>query len=117
MVLYFCAMWTQYCTGIFRLGRINAVDEGLPVYALFCFIAPSINVNIFNEHHWYGKYNEEFIYTLGILLMVQMFSINKNINKDRIKKKREVAFMTLLPLTAGATLLGLYFTITPETAK
>jgi hypothetical protein len=34
MLVYFSAMWAQYSTGHFRLGRINPVDEGLPGYAI-----------------------------------------------------------------------------------
>lgn len=26
MTVYFCAMWSQYSTGFFRLGLINPVD-------------------------------------------------------------------------------------------
>lgn len=26
MTQYFCAMWSQYCIGCFKLGRINPVD-------------------------------------------------------------------------------------------
>lgn len=28
MLIYFVAMWSQYCVGYFKLGRINPVDEG-----------------------------------------------------------------------------------------
>ena len=35
MVIYFCSIWAQFSTGIFELGRINPIDEGLPTYALF----------------------------------------------------------------------------------
>lgn len=38
MVVYFCALWSQYSIGFFRLGIVNPVDEGLPSYALFAII-------------------------------------------------------------------------------
>jgi len=43
MAVFFSALWNQYSTGVFKLGRINPVDEGLPAYALgsllFLFIS------------------------------------------------------------------------------
>jgi len=39
MLTYFAAMWAQYSTGVFKLGRINPVDEGLPGFALAAFAA------------------------------------------------------------------------------
>ena len=57
MNTYFCAMWSQYCVGYFRLGRINPVDEGLPCYALACFAFTQIDLSILNEHHIFGTYS------------------------------------------------------------
>lgn len=34
MAPFFSALWNQYSTGVFRLGRVNPVDEGLPGLAL-----------------------------------------------------------------------------------
>jgi hypothetical protein len=39
MLIYFCAMWSQYSVGYFRLGRINPVDEGLPAYAIVAILS------------------------------------------------------------------------------
>lgn len=44
MNLYFCAMWGQYSIGYFKLGRINPVDEGLPLYSIACIFATQINI-------------------------------------------------------------------------
>lgn len=53
MNLYFCAMWSQYSVGYFKLGRVNPVDEGLPLYAIICIIATQIN---FTDYHIVGTY-------------------------------------------------------------
>jgi hypothetical protein len=47
-------MWSQYCIGYFKLGRINPVDEGLPFYSLFSLIATQMDLKIFKQHHIYG---------------------------------------------------------------
>ena len=46
MTQYFCAMWSQYCVGFFKLGRINPVDEGLPLYALMFILSSFMNLSI-----------------------------------------------------------------------
>ena len=67
----FCALWTQYCTGIFRLGRINCIDEGLPMYALMCFLAPVLEIRYYaNQYHVFGTYLEEFVVFMSGLLCV-----------------------------------------------
>lgn len=58
MSTYFCAMWSQYSIGHFKLGRINPIDEGLPVYALFSLIATQFDIKIFGQYHVYGTYGE-----------------------------------------------------------
>ena len=88
-ITYFCAMWTQYCTGFFRLGRINVVDEGLPSYALACFLAPTLKFSYYaNQQHIYGTWAQELFTVLAVLLCFQLISINKSIMKSRIKRKR-----------------------------
>jgi hypothetical protein len=39
MITYFSAMWAQYATGVFKLGRVNPVDEGIPAFALFSLLS------------------------------------------------------------------------------
>jgi ethanolaminephosphotransferase len=56
MSLYFCAMWSQYCVGLFKLNRINPVDEGLPFYAICCFIATQLDLSFLEKEHIYGTY-------------------------------------------------------------
>lgn len=58
MSTYFCAMWSQYSVGFFKLGRVNPVDEGLPVYAIFCLIATQIDLKYYTS-------NKHIIGTLG----------------------------------------------------
>jgi hypothetical protein len=38
MATFFSALLNQYSTGVFRLGRINPVDEGLPTLALIAIL-------------------------------------------------------------------------------
>ena len=79
MNTYFCAMWSQYCIGYFRLGRINPVDEGLPSYAFLCLLATQLDLSVVNEFHIYGSYGEEVVYILLILLGPVDYSLCKNI--------------------------------------
>lgn len=58
MSIYFTAMWSQYCIGFFRLGRINAVDEGLPAYALLALIMGLFDFSYLGEKHTFGTYGE-----------------------------------------------------------
>lgn len=48
MLIYFAAMWSQYCIGFFRLGRINPVDEGLPCYAIYAICSIFLPFNFWN---------------------------------------------------------------------
>jgi ethanolaminephosphotransferase len=84
MNLYFCAMWSQYCVGYFKLGRINPVDEGLPMYAIFCLVASQID---FKTQHIYGTYGEEFILSLFIIAVPQTIYMVKDIMKNKIVSK------------------------------
>ena len=45
----FCAMWSQYCVGYFRLGVINPVDEGLPFYSITCLVVTQLDLSKFGE--------------------------------------------------------------------
>ena len=56
-MLTFVAIWSQYCTGNFRLGRLNAVDEGLPTYAAICFFVGMTGTAKLNEFHIFANYN------------------------------------------------------------
>lgn len=56
MSTYFFAMWSQYSVGYFKLGRINPVDEGLPMYAIMCLIATQLDLSAVNQKHVYGTY-------------------------------------------------------------
>jgi len=49
MLIYFCAMWSQYSVGYFRLGRINPVDEGLPAYSILAIL------NIFLPNDFWNR--------------------------------------------------------------
>ncbi len=58
MNTYFCAMWSQYCVGYFKLGRVNPVDEGLPFYAIMCLVATQFDLSQLSKHHIFGSYAE-----------------------------------------------------------
>eukprot|EP00919_Chromeraceae_sp_WS-2016_P049866 GHVR01118196.1.p1 GENE.GHVR01118196.1~~GHVR01118196.1.p1 ORF type:complete len:125 (-),score=2.32 GHVR01118196.1:667-1041(-) len=85
MITYFSAMWNQYSSGFFKLGRINPVDEGLPIVAIFCLFAPHISIESLNQVHWVAKINEEIIFGLSFLLILQLIYFNKNSLKNSIK--------------------------------
>ena len=57
MQVYFCAMWSQYSVGYFKLGFVNPVDEGLPVYAIACLIATQVDITFLRQYHIYGTYS------------------------------------------------------------
>lgn len=84
MSTYFCAMWSQYCVGYFKLGRVNPVDEGLPTYALACFGLTLVDRSVITQHHWVGTVGEEAIYVLCVLLGPQVIYMSKDIFKKRI---------------------------------
>lgn len=69
MSQYFCVMWSQYCIGYFKLGRVNPVDEGLPMYALLFLVGSQIDLSIMDKFHWVAPYGYEFIYGLIFLLI------------------------------------------------
>lgn len=58
MIVYFCAMWSQYTVGYFKLGRINPVDEGLPGYVLGCLAATQVDLRLVSKLHIIGTYGE-----------------------------------------------------------
>lgn len=58
MSQYFCCMWSQYCVGYFRLGRINPVDEGLPFYAMMFLMGSQVSGENFRSQHILGTYGE-----------------------------------------------------------
>ena len=51
-------MWMQYSIGFFRLGRLNPVDEGLPMYALLAIIMSFIDRTHIGDYHIYGTYGQ-----------------------------------------------------------
>jgi len=58
MSTYFFAMWSQYSVGYFKLGRVNPVDEGLPIYAILCLVATQADLKAFvNTQHIFGTYS------------------------------------------------------------
>lgn len=112
MNTYFCAMWSQYSVGYFKLGRVNPVDEGLPAYAIMCLLATQIDFpKYMNQKHVLGTYGEEVIYALLLLLIPQTIYMTKDILKKRIIPQAEVLFMPLLFLTAGVAIALVWYTL------
>ena len=71
MMVFFCAMWSQYCVGSFRLGQINPIDEGLPSYAIFSIVSIFIPHNFWNNEHLFGTYNQE-VMSLFICIVISV---------------------------------------------
>lgn len=117
MNTYFCAMWSQYCIGYFRLGRINPVDEGLPIYAIMCLVATQVDLSMVSQHHIYGSYAEEIIYIMLILLVPTVYSLCKDIFRKSIVPWYVVAFMPLLYISAGLCCWGFYSSVPEITAE
>ena len=108
MNTYFCAMWSQYCVGYFRLGVINPVDEGLPTYATLCIVATQLDLSVINEFHILGTYGEEVVYLLLVLLIPVDYSLCIDIFKKSTKPMSEILFMLLLYIAAGVCCLAVY---------
>ena len=58
MIIYFCAMWSQYSIGYFRLGRVNPVDEGLPLTALTAVACVYLPEQFWTQKGVFIKLNE-----------------------------------------------------------
>jgi len=79
MLVYFSAMWAQYSTGHFRLGRVNPVDEGLPGYAIAALANIFLPQGFWNFECAFGKYNQCLLYSLCVfLVMIIYFMVRDN---------------------------------------
>ena len=58
MAVFFSALWNQYSTGVFRLARINPVDEGLPTLALIAILFIFISSEGFDNFHIIAPLNQ-----------------------------------------------------------
>jgi len=58
MAVFFSALWNQYSTGVFKLGRVNPVDEGLPALALGTLLFLVISSDGFDEFHIFAPLNQ-----------------------------------------------------------
>lgn len=87
MNTYFCAMWSQYCVGYFKLGRVNPVDEGLPSYAIFCLVVTQLDLSGLTKYHIIGTVSQEIVLFLTLLLIPQTIYMVKDIFKNRIVEK------------------------------
>jgi hypothetical protein len=109
MVIYFCALWSQYSVGFFRLGVVNPVDEGLPAYALFAIANIFIPFTFWNTTNSIGAYNYIFLlFLLGLACPVAYYMVKDNYRKAVIPAA-EVSYALFLPATFAATILVLYF--------
>lgn len=57
MLIFFSALWHQYSTGVFKLGRVNPVDEGLPALAILSILSITFNFAVLNEFNIIAKLN------------------------------------------------------------
>lgn len=108
MLIYFCAMWSQYSIGYFRLGRINPVDEGLPSYAIITILSAFLPPDFWNQQHWFGKINEEIVSVLGVLVVLIIYFMVKDNFSKAVRPKADVLRVLLLPLSFGLTIFILY---------
>lgn len=58
MIPFFSALCNQYSTGVFKLGRINPVDEGMPCLALIAIASIFISTDSFSEFHIIAPLNQ-----------------------------------------------------------
>lgn len=58
MAVFFSAMWNQYSTGVFRLGRINPVDEGLPSLAIGSLLFIFLPTDGYDQFHIFAPFNQ-----------------------------------------------------------
>ena len=108
MMSYFCAMWAQYTTGVFKLGMINPIDEGLPCYSLCCFIAIFIPHGLWNTHHIFATLNKEVILILWVLFVPIVYFMCKDNYKNAVRPKGDINSALLLPFSYLVVLALLY---------
>jgi hypothetical protein len=113
MLVYFSAMWSQYSTGYFRLGRINPVDEGLPGYALASLANIFLPDNFWNQKSMFSNYNYNLLYVLAILLVLIIYYMIKDIFKNAIRSSKDILRALMLPISFG-TMLFLLKLLKPE---
>ena len=107
-VVFFCAMWAQYATGIFRLGVINPVDEGLPSYALFALICILLPDNFWTQLTPLGPLNSVLMGILFILWVPLVIFLTRNIFSDNIRSKGDIINCLVLPISFLATQMLIY---------
>jgi hypothetical protein len=85
MAIFFSALWNQYSTGVFRLGRINPVDEGLPTLALTAVLFIFVSSEGFDKFHIFAPLNQEILTGMGVILAALLVTMNKDILKNSIR--------------------------------
>ncbi|KRX01367.1 hypothetical protein PPERSA_01270 [Pseudocohnilembus persalinus] len=104
-IAFYTAQWSQYHIGALKLGKINAVDEGLMlVQSLFLFTS-FVGVQFWQQNQIFGyKLNEIalIIFLFVTLMEISQFVINtlKESNKE-IKQVFETQKISLLLLLTG----------------
>ncbi len=58
MMVFFSALWNQYSTGVFKLGRVNPVDEGLPALALSALMFIFVSTDGFDKFNILAPLNQ-----------------------------------------------------------
>lgn len=105
MLIYFCAMWSQYSTGVFRLERINPVDEGLPGFAIIALICIFLPKGFWKREWALGSYNHTLLYGFLVLVVLIIYFMVKDVFKKAIRSKADVRRVLLLPFSYGVGLL------------
>ena len=104
MLVYFSAMWSQYSTGYFRLGRVNPVDEGLPGYAIAALANIFLPAGFWNWEGALGKYNHCLLYSLCVLLVMIIYYMVRDNFKNAVRSQADIKRALLLPASYALTL-------------
>jgi ethanolaminephosphotransferase len=105
MMVYFSAMWAQYSTGYFRLGRINPVDEGLPGYAIAALANIFLPEGFWNYENAIGKYNHCLLYILGVFLFLIIYYMVRDNFKNAVRSESDIKKALLLPVSYAVMLV------------
>jgi hypothetical protein len=106
---YFCAMWAQYSTGVFKLGVVNPVDEGLPGYAIFALSCIFIPYQFWNTQHIFGTYNMELMTVLWVLMIPTAYFLSYRNYSEATRPLADINRVLLLPLSYAVVFLALFF--------
>jgi hypothetical protein len=105
----FCAMWIQYSIGHFSLGKINPVDEGLPLYAVGCVALTFLDQTIFTLRVYGFTYSEWIMMSMFVWMIITFYFTFKPIPTQRIRPIKQILQpLCLYPIPGLLYMLVLY---------